>query len=94
MADLLIEDHGTTRVITINRPHRRNAVDRATGDALYAAFQQFDRDAAVSVAILTGADGAFCAGFDLKSLAEDGETDTIGKVKNHGESTLAPTGSR
>ena len=63
MANVLVEDHGPVRVITINRPHRRNAVDRATGDELYETLQQFDADDSVSVGILTGAEGAFYAGF-------------------------------
>ncbi len=82
MTNLLIENHGPVRIISINRPERRNAVDRETGDALYNAFQDFDRDDTASVAILTGVNGAFCAGFDLRSLAEGG---TIGRVDDAGE---------
>ncbi len=90
MADeLLIETVDGIRIITINRPHRRNAVDRATGDALYEAFREFDEDDHVSVAILTGADGAFCAGFDLKSIAENG---TPGRVEDGGENDPGPMG--
>ena len=82
MVSVLIENEGPVRIISINRPERRNAVDRETGDALYAAFQEFDADDSASVAILTGVDGAFCAGFDLKSLAEGG---TVGRVEEAGE---------
>ncbi len=57
-------------VVTINRPERRNAVDRATADALASAFRAFDGDNDMSVAILTGAGGNFCAGADLKAVAE------------------------
>jgi enoyl-CoA hydratase len=63
-------DHGPVRVVTIDRPERRNAVDRPTGDALVEAFRAFDADPAVAVAVLTGAGGTFCAGADLKGLAE------------------------
>lgn len=87
--DILVETIGATRLITINRQHRRNAVDRETGDQLYAIFQDFDKDDAVSVAVLTGADGAFCAGFDLKSLAENG---TSARVEKGGENSLGPMG--
>lgn len=61
----------TDRVTTvaIDRPHRRNSVDLATADALYAAFKTFDQDETADVAILTGTGGAFCAGADLKALA-------------------------
>lgn len=60
-ADLLI--------ITINRPARRNAVDREAALALYEAFKAFDADGSLSVAILTGAEGNFCAGADLQAVA-------------------------
>jgi enoyl-CoA hydratase len=66
---VLTETHGAIRVITMNRPHARNAVDHDTALALYAAFKAFDADDALSVAILTGAGGNFCAGADLKAVA-------------------------
>jgi len=61
---------GPVAIITINRPEVRNAIDRATADALAAAFRQFDQDDALEVAVLTGAGGNFCAGADLKAVAE------------------------
>lgn len=62
--------------VTINRPERRNAVDPATAQTLYKAFSRFDGDEALQVAILTGADGFFCAGADLKALsAREGGAD-------------------
>ncbi len=64
-----VEDEGPVRVVTIDRPERRNAVDRPTGAALVAAFRAFDEDDAVSVAVLTGSAGTFCAGADLKAVA-------------------------
>ena len=56
-------------IIAIDRPERRNAVDAATAQALADAFRAFDADAALSVAILTGKGGYFCAGADLKEVA-------------------------
>ncbi len=53
--------------ITIARPALRNAVDPDTAERLYHAFLAFDTDPEQHVAILTGAEGAFCAGFDLKA---------------------------
>jgi enoyl-CoA hydratase len=47
----------------------RNAVDPPTAEALFDAFSRFDADDRLAVAILTGAGGNFCAGFDLKALA-------------------------
>jgi enoyl-CoA hydratase len=61
---------GRILTVTINRPKRRNAVDIPTAQALFDAFTAFDADAALDVAILTGAGGVFCAGADLQALAE------------------------
>jgi enoyl-CoA hydratase len=66
------EPEGQVVVVTIDRPAVRNAVDPGTAAALVEAFQRFDADPALSVAVLTGAGGTFCAGFDLKSLAGGG----------------------
>nr|WP_321512124.1 crotonase/enoyl-CoA hydratase family protein [uncultured Hyphomonas sp.] len=63
------ETDGNILIVTIDRPAARNAVDRPTADALYEAFKAFDADEALSVAILTGTGGNFCAGADLKAVA-------------------------
>ena len=55
--------------VTIDRPEVRNAVDPEAAAALESAFREFDADDDLSVAILTGAGGTFCAGFDLKAMA-------------------------
>jgi len=55
--------------VTIDRPERRNAVDGVTAKALYDAFRDFDQDDRLSVAVLTGAGGNFCAGADLKAVS-------------------------
>jgi enoyl-CoA hydratase len=57
-------------IVTINRPAVRNAVDAATAAALAAAFRQFEEDDTLDIAVLTGAGGHFCAGADLKAVAE------------------------
>jgi len=59
---------GAVSVITINRPAARNAVDPETAHALYAAFADFEADDSASACVLTGADGNFCAGADLKAV--------------------------
>ncbi|WOE73760.1 crotonase/enoyl-CoA hydratase family protein [Alterisphingorhabdus coralli] len=64
------ETRDTIAVVTIDRPERRNAVDMPTSQALYDAFKQFDADEALSVAVLTGAGDAFCAGADLRAISE------------------------
>lgn len=63
-----ISDDGPVRTVTIDRPHCRNAVDPETALALRAAFAAFDADDDARVAVLTGAEGNFCAGFDLKAV--------------------------
>ena len=57
--------------VTITRPEVRNAVDPETASALRDAFGRFEKTDSLAVAVLTGAGGNFCAGFDLKALAAD-----------------------
>ena len=59
------ERTGPVAVVTIDRPERRNSIDRATAEGLYRAWTEFDADAEARVGILTGANGVFCAGADL-----------------------------
>ena len=66
---ITIETNERIRVITLSRPDARNAVNPALAQALYKAMLAFDADPEVDVAVLTGAGGTFCAGFDLKSAA-------------------------
>jgi enoyl-CoA hydratase len=84
---LLLRKDGKVLIVTINRPHARNAVDSATARALGEAFQQFDRDDALYVAVLTGAAGTFCAGADLREVAEGRRT----SVEQSGPGPMGPT---
>jgi enoyl-CoA hydratase len=81
------ESEGPVAVVTIDRPARRNAVDRATAGLLAAAFRRFDADDDLSVAVLSGAGGTFCAGADLKAIAEGDLND----VKPDGDGPMGPT---
>ena len=63
------EVDGPVTIVTIDRPSARNAVNPPTAAALADAFRRFDADASQHVAILTGAEGTFCAGYDLKQTA-------------------------
>ena len=64
---------GAAAVLTIERPERRNAVDRETAEELLAGYERFEADEGARVLIVTGAGGvAFCAGADLKALSEVG----------------------
>jgi enoyl-CoA hydratase len=65
-----VEREGAVTTIVIDRPDVRNAVDRPTAEALANAFLEFERDETALVAVLWGAGGTFCAGADLKGVAE------------------------
>ncbi len=67
-----IEKQGRVTTVVLSRPEIRNAVDPAHADALQEAFLAFDADDEADVAVLWGEGGAFCAGADLKSLAQRG----------------------
>lgn len=69
--DIDVRDH--VGVVSINRPHVRNAIDKATADAIAVALDRFDSDSGVRVIVISGQGGFFCAGMDLKSLAATGE---------------------
>jgi enoyl-CoA hydratase len=81
---------GSVAVVTIDRPEARNAVDRPTADALVDAFSRFDADDTLAVAVLTGAHGTFCAGADLKAMAEPGG-ERINRVALDGDGPMGPT---
>jgi len=67
-AEVRYERAGATALITIDRQHRRNAVDGPTAAALHEAYLRFEADEQARALVLTGAGGiAFCAGADLKA---------------------------
>lgn len=66
---VLVEKQGPVTVVTLDRPQVRNAVDSATARRLFEAFVAFDEDREASVAVFHGANGHFCAGWDLQSGA-------------------------
>jgi enoyl-CoA hydratase len=86
-APVRVTDEGPVRIVTIDRPERRNAVDAASAAALLAAFESFDADDSLSVAVLTGAGGFFCAGADLKALST-GDRRPVG---DDGPGPMGPT---
>jgi len=63
------EKNPPVTTIILSRPEVRNAVDRATAEALVAAFLDFDADDKALVGVLHGEHGTFCAGADLKAIA-------------------------
>jgi enoyl-CoA hydratase/carnithine racemase len=87
MVPVQYEADGPVVVVTIDRPERRNAVDPPTASALVEAFRRFDADRDAAVAVLTGAGGTFCAGADLKALAEG----QARRIAVDGEGPMGPT---
>ena len=86
---VLVERDGPVTIVSINRPHCRNAVDGATARKLYDAFRAFDADAEASVAVFTGTGGYFCAGADLKAVAS-GDPNKRREIGGH--DSIAPMG--
>ena len=86
---VLVERDGPVTIVSINRPHCRNAVDGATARKLFDAFRAFDVDADASVAVFTGTGGTFCAGADLKAVASG---DPNKKREIGGHDSIAPMG--
>ena len=83
-----IERQGAVTTVIIDRPAARNAIARATAQALAEAFRDFDADPAQHVAVLCGANGHFCAGADLKAfVANPGEW----SLSEEGDAPLGPT---
>ena len=66
---VLVEQRDRILIITINRPEAKNAVNAAVSRGLADAMDRLDDDAGLSVGVLTGAGGSFCAGMDLKAFA-------------------------
>jgi len=67
---VLSQINGAVATISLNRPKCRNAVDGPTAAALRVAFEAFEADPALAVAVLTGVGDHFCAGADLVALAD------------------------
>lgn len=88
-APLTVERAGGVALLTLNRPHARNALSSVLLRALSAAMAEADADDHVDVIVLTGADPAFCAGLDLKEMAAGGENLGLGASPD-GEVAAAP----
>jgi enoyl-CoA hydratase len=66
--DLLVEQRGHTLILTMNRPEAMNALSPEMMELIGKAWDRINSDDDIRVAILTGADGKFCAGADLKAM--------------------------
>lgn len=89
-ANVRIEKNGAVTTVIINRPTVRNAVDRDTAQALADAFREFDADENAAVAVLCGAGGTFCAGADLKAVAEG----RMNRLEPQGDGPMGPSRMR
>src|SRR5687767_834019 len=83
------EADGPVVIITLDRPDVANAIDRPTAQALADAFRPFEADESLAVAVLTGANGKFCAGADLKAMRED--PSRVSRVAPDGDGPVGPT---
>jgi len=89
--------NGAVTTITIERPAVRNAVDPETARALHQAFVDFEHEVGARVAVITGSGAAFCAGFDLNSIASgtdaiDGWLEQLHFDQTDGKWPLGPMG--
>ncbi len=82
-----VERDGPVTTVLLHRPAAKNAVDRATAEALADAFRAFDADPEARVGVLFGEGGTFCAGADLKAIAR-GEPN---RVLPDGDGPMGPT---
>jgi enoyl-CoA hydratase len=82
-----VEKHGPTTTVILDRPERRNAVDRPTAEALADAFRDFDQDPDAAVAVMWGSGGSFCSGADLKAIG----IDRANRVAPDGDGPMGPT---
>jgi len=76
---LLIEDKGPVRILTLNRPEKRNALDTALTSVLLESLRRTDADETVRCVVLTGAGPAFCAGADLGEFRQLTDPKAAGK---------------
>ena len=82
-----IERSGVVATIIMDRPEARNAVDGPAAQGLIEAFEEFERDESLRVAVLWGAGGTFCAGADLKAF----DTGRGLRVASDGPGPMGPT---
>lgn len=82
-----VEKSGPVTTVILSRPEVRNAVDRATAEALADAFRAFEVDDDSAVGVLHGDNGMFCAGADLKAIAAGRGN----RVEQAGDGPMGPT---
>jgi enoyl-CoA hydratase len=90
VGNIRIERRERVVIVAIHRPEVRNAVDGPTATELADTFRSFESDDSLNVAVLTGADGTFCAGADLKAIAGS-DTDRANHIEPDGDGPMGPT---
>jgi enoyl-CoA hydratase/carnithine racemase len=84
------EVDGPIALVTIDRPEVANAIDGPTAQELADSFRRFEQDDELAVAVLSGANGKFCAGADLKAMREPGAPRVV-RVEPDGDGPVGPT---
>jgi enoyl-CoA hydratase len=93
MGKVDFERRGAAAIVTITRPERRNAVDVETASLLLEAYRRFEGDDEARAMVLTGSgELAFCAGADLKAIAELGPATAPERIARVTESPEGPMG--
>jgi enoyl-CoA hydratase/carnithine racemase len=80
-APVLVEDQGAVRIITLNRPHLRNAINLPLRYALGDAVEAADADPGVRAIVLTGAEGSFCSGGDISTMQRQPRHETTPRTQ-------------
>ncbi len=88
--DISTEAEGPVLTITLQRPERRNAVDGPMARELRRAFEAFEADDALHVAVLSGSGGSFCAGADLSAVGEPARAHEV-HADGSGPGPMGPT---
>jgi len=88
MNEVLIEDHGQIRVLTLNRPEKRNALNDALIAALKSALREADANEELRAVVIRGAGKDFCSGADLEALRK------ISEASYDEKGELQPNGSK
>jgi len=88
MMNVRVEKNGQVTTVIIDRPEVRNAVDRPTAEALAAAFREFEADDNARVGVLWGDHGGFCAGADLKAVAEGADGARTNRLESDGDGPM------
>ena len=91
--DVLLSDvDDGVAVVTMNRPERRNALNRELRAALFSTMADLDDNPHVRAIVLTGSDPAFCAGLDLVELGSGGNPSTAGPAATERRTSTKPFG--